>query len=60
MCTIGDNGEIIILSDDDEEDGDEENDILCIEPSDLFVEAEDVKKSGNCITLYTCSMCFRL
>ncbi|XP_040003163.1 uncharacterized protein zgc:112980 isoform X2 [Xiphias gladius] len=40
MCTIGDDGEIIILSDDDDED-----DISCSDPSVLIVEVEDVKKS---------------
>ncbi|XP_040891820.1 uncharacterized protein zgc:112980 isoform X2 [Toxotes jaculatrix] len=40
MCTTGDNGEIIILSDDDED-----HDVSCSEPSVLIVEVEDVKKN---------------
>ena len=43
MCTAGDSGEIIILSDDEEDD--KENDLSC-----LIVEVEDVKKTGN----YSC------
>ncbi|XP_023286294.1 uncharacterized protein LOC111672935 [Seriola lalandi dorsalis] len=42
MCTTGDNGEIIILSDDED---DEEHAISCSESSVLIVEVEDTKKS---------------
>nr|XP_019962407.1 PREDICTED: uncharacterized protein LOC109642172 [Paralichthys olivaceus] len=40
MCTTGDNGEIIILSDDDEEP-----DRSCSDASVLIVEVEDIKKN---------------
>ncbi|XP_071359418.1 uncharacterized protein [Trachinotus anak] len=41
MCTTGDNGEIIILSDD------EDDAISCSEPSVLIVEVEDTKKNSD-------------
>ncbi|XP_060946921.1 uncharacterized protein zgc:112980 [Limanda limanda] len=42
MCTTGDNGVIIILSDDEE---DEDHDISCSDASVVIVEVEDIKKN---------------
>lgn len=52
MCTTGDSGEIIILSDDDEQA------ISCSEPSVLIVDVEDVKKNGSNFNSCTCCVCY--
>lgn len=58
MCTTGDCGEIIILSDDDDEDDDDIQAISCSESSVVIVEVEDVKKNGSNFNSCTCCMCY--